>query len=129
MLNKVGVEAQVFRGPDNKYKSAAEALMYDKMSPENREQMQRLLDVVWEDWLTTVSNSRNISVDQLEAFADSILIREPQDAVKYGLVDKLSFRDEVMELLMAAVEVEKKDDLNMVSLAKYSKVPRVEVAR
>ena len=127
MLNKVGVEAQVFRGPDNKYKSAAEALMYDKMSPENREQMQRLLDVVWEDWLTTVSNSRNISVDQLEAFADSILIREPQDAVKYGLVDKLSFRDEVMELLMAAVEVEKKDDLNMVSLAKYSKVPRVEV--
>ncbi len=127
MLDKVGVEAQVFRGPDNKYKSAAESLMYDKMSPENREQMQRLLDVVWGNWLTTVSNSRGVSVEQLDTLADSITIREPKDAVKYGLIDKLSFRDEVIAQLMDAVEVEKKDDLNLVSLSKYAKVPRVAI--
>jgi protease-4 len=127
MLDKIGVEAQVFRGPDNKYKSAAESLMYEKMSAENREQLQRLLDVMWEDWLNTVSSNRSISVADLEMYADSIVIRNADDALTKGLVDKLSFRDEVIQKLMAEVEVEDKDDLELVTYGKYQGVPRPKV--
>ena len=43
MLEKLEMDMQVLRGPDNKFKSAVEPLLLEKMSEANREQFETLI--------------------------------------------------------------------------------------
>ncbi|MBK9292627.1 MAG: S49 family peptidase [Bacteroidetes bacterium] len=72
MLAKLEVEPQIIRGPNNKYKSAVEPLMLDKMSEANREQMEKILGTNWANYLEKISASRNISVNDLNRYADEL---------------------------------------------------------
>ena len=47
LLEKLEVEMQIVRGPNNRFKSAVEPYFLDKMSEANREQMEKLLGTVW----------------------------------------------------------------------------------
>lgn len=47
MLEKVEVDMQIIRGPNNQFKSAVEPFMYEKMSDANRLQTEKLLNSVW----------------------------------------------------------------------------------
>ena len=58
LLDKLEIEMQIVRGPNNKYKSAVEPLMLDKMSEANREQISVLLNSIWGKILLTMSKSR-----------------------------------------------------------------------
>lgn len=139
MLDKLGVDVTIVRGPDNKYKSAVEPFMYESMSESNREQMEVLLGEIWEEMLADISASRNVSIDQLNSIADGLEIRSAEDAVAANLVDGTMYRDEIIAMLEAKVgveeestdeEEEKKYDFNakklrFVKLGKYTraKVP------
>ncbi len=124
MFDKMGIDMQVFRGPDNKYKSFAETFMYEEISAENREQIQRFIDVIWDDWKVSIGEARGMSVDKLDMLADSVVIRNPKDAVEQGLVDKLSYKDEFEAMIRAKLELEEDKDIEYVSLGKYNKVPK-----
>jgi protease-4 len=128
MLEKLDIEPQILRGPDNKYKSAVEPLLYDKMSESNREQMDAILGSLWNRMLTDISISRNIPVDSLNSIAEQALIQRPSDAVNYGLATKTMYKDEILNLLLAKVEEEKIKDLNFVSLNKYFNTPELKKA-
>jgi len=119
MLEKAGVEIQVLRGPDNKYKSAVEPYMRTEMSEASREQYQELLGDLWNIMVTDVSESRGISAAKLNMIADSMSIALPQDAVDLNLVDGLMYYDEVTAMLMEKVGEEDADELNFVQLADY----------
>ena len=84
-LDKYGIGIQVVR--HGKYKSAVEPFLTDKMSPENREQTQKLLDDVWGQFLTDVSASRNQTSEQLQAVVNEMGILTANDAKAAGLVD------------------------------------------
>ncbi|NQX91079.1 MAG: signal peptide peptidase SppA [Flavobacteriales bacterium] len=103
MLDKLGVDVQIVRGPDNKYKSAVEPFMYEKMSDENREQIQVLLDGIWTDMTKRISESRGMDLAKMNMVADSIMIRRAEDAMDLGFVDGLKYRDEVIDMLYAKV--------------------------
>ena len=103
MLDKLGVDVQIVRGPDNKYKSAEEPFMYEKMSDENREQIQVLLDGIWTDMTKRISESRGMDLAKMNMVADSIMIRRAEDAMDLGFVDGLKYRDEVIDMLYAKV--------------------------
>ncbi len=122
-LEKLDIEPQIIRGPDNKYKSAVEPLIYDKMSDSNREQIQALIDSAWDHYLSSIANSQGISVAELDTIAERMLIRTPQDAVKYGLATKTMYKDEILELLRDRLDEDEIDDLNMVSLKSYFNSP------
>ena len=127
LLEKLDIEPQIIRGPDNKYKSAMEPFMYDKMSDSNREQMEALLGSFWDDMLMNINASRGIDKMQLKQIADSLLIRSGKDAIKYGFVDGIKYKDEVVSELMEKVSVDDEDDLHLVSYSKYKKhKPRVD---
>ena len=83
---------QFIRGTGNKYKSFGEAFLYDHMSPENREQMTVLVDGIWDNYLTAVSDSRKLDKSRLDMIADSMLIRNASDAVTYGMIDGVKYR-------------------------------------
>ena len=100
MLDKLGVDVQVIRGPNNKYKSAVEGFIREDMSPENREQIETFLNDIWDKMLGDMAQARGVSTDRLNGIADNLLIRLPEHAVEYKLVDGLMYRDQVMDLLL-----------------------------
>ncbi len=95
LLEKLDIEMQIVRGPNNRFKSAVEPYFLDKMSEANREQMDKLLGTVWGQILASISQSRNISVEQLNQIADNLdVLFNAQKALEYGLVDNLYFKDQ-----------------------------------
>jgi protease IV len=128
MLEKLDIEPQILRGPDNKYKSAVEPLLYDKMSESNREQMEKILGSLWGRMLQDISASRNIPVATLNEIAEKAKIQRPADAVTHGLATKTIYKDEMLEMLRARVEAEKIDKIEFVSLEKYFRTPELKKA-
>lgn len=117
LLKKLDVEMQIIR--HGKYKSAIEPFMLDKMSNENREQTRQFLSGIWEHIVGEISQARKISVDQLQNIADSLLIQTPEDALKYGFIDKIAYKDEVINDLKTKSGIDDKKDLELVTLLKY----------
>ena len=120
-LEKLGIEPQIIR--HGKFKSAVEPFMLDKMSDANREQMLTFMGSIWNHWVKGVSESRNISVEELNRYADEMLISNAKRSVEYGLIDSLIYKDELIDKLKKLTETKDKDDLTTITLAKYIKAP------
>jgi len=118
-LEKLDVQAQIIR--HGKYKSAVEPFIMDKMSDANREQYQKLLDVLWKQMLDGISAQRKIAIEELNLIADSLKIQIAADALKYKLVDKLIYRDEVLADLRVELGIKENDKVNFITGAKYFK--------
>ena len=120
LLDKLDVEMQIVRGPNNRFKSAVEPYFLDKMSEANREQMEKLLNTVWGQILTGISQSRNISVEQLNQIADNLeTYFSAEKALEYGLVDNLYYKDQVLEELKGLTGSNK--SINAITNANYAK--------
>lgn len=125
LLEKLDVEMQIVRGPNNRFKSAVEPYFLDKMSEANREQMEKLLGTVWGQILEGISQSRNISVEQLNQIADNLeTMFNAEKALEYGLVDNLYYKDQVLEELKGLTGSNK--SINAVANAKYAKSIKVK---
>ena len=119
LLEKLDVEMQIVRGPNNRFKSAVEPYFLDKMSEANREQMDKLLSSVWGEILTSISQSRNISVEQLNQIADQMeTFSDAKKALEYNLVDGLMYKDEMLAELKSLTG--SKNKINAVPNAKYA---------
>ena len=119
-MDKYGVGIQVVR--HGKYKSAVEPFLTDKMSPENREQTQKLLDDVWTQFLTDVSTARNKGPDQLQALVDSDGVVTPEKAKAAGLIDGIAYLPDVVEQLRGKAGTDDKTrSFRQVDLASYAK--------
>lgn len=121
-LEKLGVEMQIIR--HGKFKSAVEPFMYTKMSDENREQTMTYIGAIWNKMLTGISESRNISVDDLNKIANNLLLKNAESAVELKFVDGLKYKDEILDELMTLTEKKDIDKITTIDLAKYTKVPR-----
>jgi protease-4 len=129
MLDKLEIEAQIIRGPDNKFKSAVEPFMYDKMSDANREQTATFIGDIWRLMLEDIAESRNITVDALNLGADSLSYMYAPNAVDAGLINGLKYRDEVIAMMRTKLGIaeeadsdeddKKADDLPLVSMSAY----------
>ncbi len=121
LLSKLEIEPQIIR--HGKFKSAVEPLILDKMSEANRVQTLSFISSMWNQMLKGVSESRKISVEQLTAIADSMKVRSPEDAVSLKLVDKLLYKDQLIDELMAKTGKKEMKDLSLMTLGKYSDAP------
>ncbi|MGA0904277.1 MAG: signal peptide peptidase SppA, partial [Opitutales bacterium] len=97
-LKKYGVGVQVVR--TGRYKGAVEPFTSTGYSPENREQIQRLLDVRWADYLGFVSNRRDISFRELKATLATNYLFEADQALDAGLVDGILSHDQMIDLVI-----------------------------
>ena len=120
LLEKLEIEMQIVRGPNNRFKSAVEPYFLDKMSEANREQMEKLLGTVWGEILKSISESRNISVEQLNQIADNMeSLFNAKKAKELGLVDELYYKDQVLEELKGLTGSNK--SINAIGNANYAK--------
>lgn len=119
MLEKLGVEVQVIRPRNNKFKSALEPFMYDKMSEANREQTRTYLSALWNQMVTGIAAERDMSADQINAYADSLKAGNSKMLQELGYIDGTRYHDEMLAELMDSVNVEDEDDFHFVKLGKY----------
>ncbi|XHR82820.1 MAG: signal peptide peptidase SppA [Gloeotrichia echinulata GP01] len=121
-LQKYGIGVQVVRV--GKFKGAVEPFILSKLSPENREQMQKLLDDVWGEWRNAVGASRKIQGNKLQAIADNQAVLQAEEAKTNGLVDQVAYLDQVVSELKKLTASDKDDKtFEQISLAQYAQVP------
>ena len=115
VLAKFGVKMQLSKV--GAYKSAPEMFTADKMSDENREQVTAYITGIWQNILKGVSESRKISVDSLNAWADRLItFDDPQNYVKYKLVDGLMYTDEVKKVVKKQMQLNEDDRIPRLSM-------------
>jgi protease-4 len=118
-LDKLGIEMQIIKV--GTYKSAVEPFFLTQMSPANREQVTSYLGSMYDFFLTNVSKSRKINKDTLFNIANNMLVRSPEDALKYKLVDGIKYKDELLDDLRGRTGTASKSNVKTVDIAKYTK--------
>ena len=121
-LQKYGIGVQVLRA--GRYKSAVEPFIRTESSPEEKEQTQALLTDLWQEFLTAVGASRELPPEELQQIADEGGILMAQKALEAGLVDQVSYFDDVLTVLqdLTETEAEDGDDFPQISLSAYSRL-------
>jgi protease-4 len=119
LFEKLEIEPITFKVGD--YKEIAEPFDRTDMSPIVKERYEELLNNMYGHILGKVAKSRSLTYEEIKNISDSALVNLESDAIKYGLVDQLAYRDEVLEMMMEKVGVEDEDDLDFVSYSKYRK--------
>ena len=116
-LDKLGINMQVLKV--GTFKSAVEPFMLNSMSEANKLQVNSYLTSIYDTFLKDISSTRKLTVDTLKGIANGYLIREPEDAKKYGFVNDLLYKDQLIDVLKKKLGVEEKKDLPFISLLDY----------
>ena len=119
-LEMLDVEPQIVRAGN--FKSAVEPFMREDLSPENEEQLTAMLETLNDVFMASVGESRGISPDSLKQLASERAIISAEDAMAAGLLDQLIYRDEVIDVIKARLDVSEDDDLETVSMRSYMRV-------
>lgn len=122
IYEKWGIEMQVYKV--GTYKSAVEPDILDKMSDANREQTISYLNDIWSTMLKGISESRDISVEQLNRYADECLMfTAPEKLLEYRLVDGLRYGDEIETCVKNKLKVDSDEKVKYASVTDMQSVP------
>ena len=92
------------------------------MSPENRTELQKLLDDIWAGVLTDVALSRGLTPAQIQAVVDREGLIRPEAAKSAKLIDRIAYRDEIFDTLKAKTgRAGTKEPFKQVLLSDYAK--------
>lgn len=118
LQEKSGIKMEVIR--HGKYKSAVEPFLSDEMSEANREQISELLVSLWNTVKEDISESRGISMENLDLYADSLMARNPKLAFQNHFVDGLMYHSDYEVMLKRAIGGNAANDINYVNLEDYA---------
>lgn len=96
LLDKLGVELELERVDE--YKSAAEPYMFEEPTEANRRQVNRWLEVMYDDFTSVIAENRRLSLDSIRNLIDSAPLTS-LNAADAGLVDSLLYLDEAYDAL------------------------------
>lgn len=119
MLDRLDIEPEVIRA--GRFKSASEPFTRENLSPENEEQLRALLEGQNAEFMSRVSESRGIPVDELNRQASENAIISAEGAFEAGLIDRLAYRDEVRAYLKTRLGVDDNRDLRTIDLRRYAR--------
>ncbi|MCH1581693.1 MAG: S49 family peptidase, partial [Flavobacteriales bacterium] len=120
MLEDLGVEMTIVRGPDNAYKSAVEPYLRESLSEANREQLTALLEDFWARMGGDIAMARGMSVAELDGHINGLTMRSPRDAQELGFVDGLLYEDELHAMLLEKGAAEDEDEESHALLVGYN---------
>jgi protease-4 len=120
LFEKYGIGVQVTRA--GKYKSYVETYTRSDMSPESREQLQKLLDDIWGSIVADVAKARGITPARIQSTVDAEGIIKPSIALDAGLIDKVAYRDMIVDQLKKETGVTSPtESFRQVELSYYAK--------
>lgn len=116
LLAKFGVKMQLAKV--GTYKSMPEMYTADQMSEPNREQVTVYINGLWQNVCKGVSESRKISIEKLNAYADNfITLNDPKDFVTFKFVDKLIYTDGIKKEINKLLKADEDEDINTIGIA------------
>ena len=118
ILDKVGVHVQLIR--HGKYKSAGEMYIRNSASPENREQLQQLVNSIWKSYSGEMAAARGLSEADFNTLIDNLALNFPEDFLEHGLVDALVDHEQLLEKLCTLAQVPDMDQFHLVSFVDYT---------
>jgi len=107
-FKKYGIGVQVFRV--GKYKSFVEPYIRESMSPENREQLQKLFDDIWGEVTHAIEQTRGLAPGSLEKLINEHGLIDGELAVKSKLATDLISQSEIIERFKAQYGEDKKNN-------------------
>lgn len=120
-LDKLGVEMQVVKV--GTFKSAVEPYIQTKMSDANKEQVNVFISSIWKNLLGKISESRGISVEQLNLLADeNMTFAEAEKVLANKLVDSLTYADGMKEVIKTLTKQKDAKDVKFLSHSKMNNV-------
>ena len=121
LLDKLDIEIQIIRGPNNKFKSAVEPYFLDKMSDANRQQMEKLLNSIWFEIVSDINASRGINIDKINELADNLALTfDANVALEENFVDGLYYRDQIIATIKDLSGIEKSGKINILTNSQYA---------
>ena len=121
MLEDLGVEMTIVRGPDNAYKSAVEPYLRESLSEANKEQLTALIEDFWARMGGDIASARGMTLAELDGHINALSMRSPDDALGLGFVDGLLYEDELHAMLLEKGAAEDDDEESHALLVGYSK--------
>jgi len=117
-LDKYGIGVQATRA--GKYKSAVDPFISNEMSDADREQLQTLLDSLWGQMTTAVSETRGVSRESLERLINEKGFFEAEEAEEAKLVDQVGYQGELFKKFEKLVGLnEERQSFKQISLEDY----------
>ena len=121
LMQKFGVKMQVAKV--GSYKSAVEAFTVDKMSDADREQTEAYINGIWQNVTKDVSESRKISVADLNTYADSLItFADNRQLQKLKLVDAFLYTDQIKGEIKKLLKVDEDRKINQLSISDMKNV-------
>jgi protease-4 len=121
---KSGLRMEVIR--HGKYKAAVEPYLNDAPSKENIEQIQELIDGLWDEVGAQMADQIEVSRADFEGWVNELVTRDLEKAKELGLIGGLIYEDQYEDALKRAVGASKNDlsassKLNTISSSSYFK--------
>jgi len=113
----IGVQVEAFE----EYKTPAESFTRGEMSPEEEEQLSRLLDDLWSVIVEDMAESRDLDPEALDLLADERILLKPKDLLEAGLADEVMYHDQWTQHLSDIGAYDNRtDSFRQVSMASYA---------
>lgn len=107
-MQKFGIGAQVVKV--GKYKSAVDPFLRENMSPEDREQLQKLFGDLWGDITATIENSRKLPAGSLERLINENGLIDAEQAIKAGLGTAIMSHSQLIDQFKSKYGRDKKNN-------------------
>lgn len=115
VLAKLGIKIQVVKV--GQYKSATEKYTEDHMSDANREQVTAYISGIWNHMLKGIAESRKVSVDSLNAYADQVMDFASTETLKKNkLIDGTLYTNQIKGEVKKLLKIDDSDDISQVSV-------------
>jgi len=118
LLDKLGIEVQLIR--HGKYKSAGEPFIRSDMSEANYQQNKEMVDAIWGAMVNEICEARGIDPKDFNKWVDDIELNDGEAMLEKGLVDELSFENDVVDYLCSLFGAKKPENLKFIDIAAYA---------
>ena len=130
ILDNLGIEMQIIKV--GTFKSAVEPYFRTSMSEADRKQTELYLSGIWDEFKQAVASSRNLTIKQLDAYADEYMaLQDAEKYVQYGLIDSLVYpqqMDTILKTYMGSADFQTLGTSGMASVKRATNKSQNEIA-
>lgn len=116
-LDQYGVAARILRREE--YKTAMDFLTHEEISPQNREDLEKILTARLQQIVKDIAQDRQLNPSQVREYIDRAPIIKAQSAKEMGLIDHIGYIEDVYTTLKRT----SKKTLEFVSFKQYVRIP------
>jgi protease-4 len=119
-LDKLGIEPQFLK--IGKYKNAPDQYTEKSMTEPHREVINSILDEYYGRMTQAIAEERKKSVEDVKAIIDDAPYHA-DDALRVGLIDGASYRDQVFDEFKARLGYKAEDAIRTIDASQYREIP------